>query len=64
MKLSQDVPVVLREVLCHELAHFAVWYVHGRSARRHGLEWRELMELAGYTPRLAIISRCQIETID
>lgn len=41
---------LLREVLCHELAHLAVFALHGRDASLHGLEWRRLVELAGYEP--------------
>lgn len=41
---------LLREVLCHELAHLAVFTVHGRDASLHGPEWRRLVELAGYEP--------------
>src|SRR6516165_8533774 len=51
-KLSKANPGILREVLCHEVAHVAVWRLHGRSARAHGPEWRELMALAGYEPRV------------
>jgi len=29
----------LEEVLCHELAHVAVYRLHGRAARTHGPEW-------------------------
>ena len=39
------------EVLCHELAHLIVYQRHGRAAKPHGPEWRELVELAGYKPR-------------
>lgn len=42
---------VLGEVLVHELAHLVVFRRHGRAARPHGREWRELMVLAGYPPR-------------
>jgi predicted SprT family Zn-dependent metalloprotease len=50
-KLAKAEPRILREVLCHEVAHVAVWHAHGHSARPHGPEWRELMALAGYEPR-------------
>lgn len=36
------------EILCHELAHAAVDFVHGSSAKPHGPEWRRLIEAAGY----------------
>jgi predicted SprT family Zn-dependent metalloprotease len=51
-KLTKANHEILREVLCHEVAHVAVWHAHGRSARPHGPEWRELMALAGYEPRV------------
>ena len=43
-----------REVLCHEAAHFAVSELHGRAAKPHGSEWRELVTLAGFEPTVAI----------
>jgi len=43
-----------REVLCHEAAHFAVRELHGRAAKPHGTEWRELVTLAGFEPTVAI----------
>lgn len=47
------------EILCHELAHAAVDFVHGPRAKAHGPEWRRLVELAGYRPaaRAAFVSR-------
>jgi predicted SprT family Zn-dependent metalloprotease len=45
-------PAALREVVCHEVAHVATWLLYGRHARAHGLEWKELMRLAGYDPRV------------
>ena len=36
------------EILCHEFAHVAVDFVHGSSAKPHGLEWRRLVKAAGY----------------
>lgn len=44
----------LQEVLCHELAHLAVYVLHGRDAAMHGLEWRRLIEVAGNEPRMGI----------
>ena len=40
----------LDEVLCHEAAHIAVYRLHGRSVRPHGVEWKSLMRVAGYEP--------------
>jgi SprT protein len=45
-------PAILREVLCHEAAHVAAWLLHGRRARPHGREWKDLMRAAGYEPRV------------
>lgn len=44
-------PAVLREALCHEVAHAAVYELHGIGAKPHGSEWRALMETAGFVPR-------------
>jgi predicted SprT family Zn-dependent metalloprotease len=41
-----------REVLCHELAHFAAHVKYGRRIRPHGPEWRELVRAAGFKPRV------------
>ena len=38
------------EILCHELAHVAVDFVHGTRAKAHGPEWRRFVEAAGYRP--------------
>jgi len=45
---------LLNEVLCHEAAHAAVYELHGRHVRPHGSEWKDLMKLAGYIPRVRI----------
>ena len=42
---------LFEEVLCHEVAHVAVFYLHGRAACSHGAEWQKLLKLAGYEPR-------------
>jgi predicted SprT family Zn-dependent metalloprotease len=47
-------PSLLREVLCHEAAHAAVYERHGRSTRPHGPEWQALMREAGFAPRVRI----------
>ncbi len=41
-----------REVLCHELAHFAAHLKYGRRIRPHGPEWRDLVRAAGFEPRV------------
>jgi DNA mismatch endonuclease (patch repair protein) len=45
-------PERLAEVLCHEVAHVAVFRLHGRAAAPHGAEWRELVSRAGFAPRV------------
>lgn len=49
--LLHGAPDTLREVVCHEAAHVAAWLLYGRRARAHGVEWKQLMLLAGYQPR-------------
>jgi len=52
---------LLREVVCHEAAHVAVYLRHGHAVRPHGAEWAELMVTAGFEPRarmrLAVLSQ-------
>jgi predicted SprT family Zn-dependent metalloprotease len=47
-------PEVLREVLCHEIAHIVAYrQARARRARRpraHGAEWAALVRAAGYEP--------------
>ncbi len=50
--LLEGSPDALREVVCHEAAHVAAWLLHGRRAQAHGAEWKQLMRLAGYEPRV------------
>jgi predicted SprT family Zn-dependent metalloprotease len=50
--LLEGAPEALREVVCHEAAHVATWLLYGRRARAHGREWKDLMSLAGYEPRV------------
>ena len=45
---------LLDEVLCHESAHAAVFFMHGREARPHGREWQGLMARAEMPARLRI----------
>jgi predicted SprT family Zn-dependent metalloprotease len=42
---------LLAEVLCHEVAHAAVFDLHSRRCRPHGPEWAALMRAAGYEAR-------------
>lgn len=50
-RLRDTAPDLIREVLCHELAHLAVHLRFGAAARPHGPEWCALVEGAGYIPR-------------
>lgn len=43
---------VFEEVLCHELAHMAAFMLYGPAAKPHGREWKDLMQQAGYAPRV------------
>lgn len=49
--LERGTTHLLEEVLCHELAHIAVYRLHGENACPHGPEWRTLVSKAGYEPR-------------
>lgn len=42
---------LLEEVLCHELAHVAVFERYGRAVRPHGEEWAALVRQVGFEPR-------------
>ncbi len=50
--LANGRPELLEEVLCHELAHVAVYRLHGRSVRPHGPEWKGMVRAAGFEPRV------------
>lgn len=39
------------EVVCHELAHLAVYRRYGRHGATHGAEWKRFVESAGFEPR-------------
>ena len=52
--LEKEEQALLDEVLCHELAHIAVYTCFGPAAKPHGKEWAELVEKAGYEPRVRI----------
>jgi predicted SprT family Zn-dependent metalloprotease len=51
-RLLELQPRLLEEVLCHELAHVAVFERYGHLCRPHGPEWAALMRAAGFTPRV------------
>lgn len=57
LELARADPALLREVLCHELAHIVVYERHGRDARPHGPEWRDLMKRAGCQPDTRVAQR-------
>lgn len=39
------------EILCHELAHVAVYRLFGRGAQPHGREWASLLNASGFSAR-------------
>ncbi|MCP3980292.1 MAG: SprT family zinc-dependent metalloprotease [bacterium] len=45
---------LLKEVLCHEAAHAAVYLLYGAGRRPHGVEWARLMRAAGFEPRARV----------
>lgn len=45
---------VLREVLCHELAHIVAYARHGNAIAPHGVEWQALVREAGYEPTVRL----------
>jgi len=45
---------LLTEILCHEAAHAAVYELYGPRCKPHGVEWQEMMRMAGYEPRVRI----------
>ena len=57
-RLSQRGQRLRQEVLCHEAAHLVVWERYGDAAKPHGPEWRQLMLVAGFSPRTKITARC------
>ena len=55
-KLKSQPHAFVREVLCHELAHFVTHRRFGARVKPHGLEWQRLVELAGYQPNPRVLS--------
>lgn len=45
---------LLKEVLCHEIAHVAVFLIHGPKAASHGAEWKQLVTSVGFVARRVI----------
>ena len=52
--LSSANEQLLDEVLCHELAHIAIYERFGASVKPHGPEWTALVRQAGFEPRLRL----------
>jgi len=52
---------IVSEALAHELAHWAARRIHGPKIRPHGPEWRELMQMAGFEPRVRIPLSDQVQ---
>lgn len=52
--LASENEQLLDEVLCHELAHIAVYERFGTSVKPHGHEWAALVQQAGFEPRLRV----------
>lgn len=50
---NADYAELFDEVLCHEAAHIAVFHLYGNSVLIHGPEWKELVQIAGFQPRLS-----------
>jgi SprT protein len=40
------------ETVAHEVAHSVVYRLHGRGCRPHGREWRAVMKMLGFEPRV------------
>lgn len=45
---------LLRQVICHELAHVVASHRTGRTERPHGSTWQQLMLSAGHAPSLRL----------
>jgi predicted SprT family Zn-dependent metalloprotease len=54
-RLQEMKPSLFEEVLCHEVAHMAVFELFGEECRPHGPEWARLMRLAGFEPRRRLV---------
>jgi predicted SprT family Zn-dependent metalloprotease len=53
-KLISTDEALVKEVLCHELAHIAVYEKYGPNRKPHGNEWSSLIKQAGFSPRTHI----------
>jgi predicted SprT family Zn-dependent metalloprotease len=45
---------LLKEALCHELAHIVAYERYGNTIKPHGPEWAALVREVGYEPRLRV----------
>jgi predicted SprT family Zn-dependent metalloprotease len=54
--LLQEHEELLKEVVCHEVAHVVAYLRHGKRALPHGREWKQFMVAAGYEPRARVRS--------
>lgn len=52
--LKQQDRQKLLEVVCHEVAHVAVFEIYGENSKPHGSEWQRLMNIAGFKPSTLI----------
>lgn len=55
-RLRSELAHLHAEVVCHELAHLAVYRQHGRAVRPHGPEWKALVREAGFEPRRMVMA--------
>lgn len=53
---------LVREVLCHEVAHVAAHRLGGAAARGHGEAWAALVVAAGYAPRVTLRTDVLVES--
>lgn len=53
LQIDQYAPL-FEEVLCHEVAHVAVFWVYGGGVGSHGKEWQNFLSLSGFEPRRLI----------
>ena len=51
------------EVLCHELAHMAAFELFGPTIKPHGVQWKGLMQAAGYPPAVTFRDPASIDLL-
>jgi predicted SprT family Zn-dependent metalloprotease len=57
-RLAKGPRPIVKEALCHELAHIAVLEINGTRTPPHGPAWAELMRIAGFKPRTRLQNPC------